>query len=97
MQDPVVVVSAARGVWLVRVEGERKTLPFAHRFPALEYAHRWAQEMRPSLVRVMTADGTLEDEWAYGSFQGVRRVPAKLASAHETARPVNLATASPSR
>ena len=74
MEDPVVVVSPVRGAWQAYVEGSRERQAFTARYPALAWAHRWAQAHRPSLVRVIAADGAVEDEWAYGAFKGIRRV-----------------------
>lgn len=74
MQDPVVVVSPVQGAWQTHVEGGAEHCAFADRYPALEWAHRWAQDHRPSLVRVIAAGGAVEDEWAYGAFKGIRRV-----------------------
>jgi hypothetical protein len=74
MQDPVVVVSFSRGAWEAGVEGGPERCAFGERYPALEWAHRWAQSHRPSLVRVHCEDGCVEDEWAYGAFKGIRRM-----------------------
>jgi hypothetical protein len=74
VEDPVVVVSPNQGAWYGYVEGSEEREAFAERYPALEWAHRWAQVHRPSLVRVITAGGAVEDEWAYGAFKGIRRV-----------------------
>lgn len=81
MQDPVVVVSFSRGAWEAGVEHGTESQAFGERYPALEWAHRWAQSHRPSLVRVFREDGCIEDEWAYGPFKGIRRMgPAVGAS-----------------
>lgn len=81
MQDPVVVVSFSRGAWEAGVEDGTESQAFGERYPALEWAHRWAQSHRPSLVRVFREDGCVEDEWAYGAFKGIRRMgPAAGAS-----------------
>jgi hypothetical protein len=74
MRDPVVVVSYVSGTWSARVEGVPERRAFGERYPALEWAHRWAQSNRPSLVRVFREDGAIEDEWAYGAFKGIRRM-----------------------
>lgn len=71
MQDPVIIVSSAQDAWHAQVGGE--CVVFQRRFQALEWAHRWAQAQRPSLVRVLAQDGAVEDEWAYGAFKGERR------------------------
>ncbi len=73
MEDPVVIVMPLAGTWQGYVEGgsERRTFDALH--PALEWAHRWAQSNRPSLVRVFGA-GAVEDEWAYGAYKGIRRI-----------------------
>jgi hypothetical protein len=74
MQHPVVVVSFVSGAWAAGVEGDAERQSFGERYPALEWAHRWAQAHRPSLVRVIRLDGIVEDEWAYGAFKGIRRM-----------------------
>jgi hypothetical protein len=74
VEDPVVVVSPVQGAWQTHVEGAAERHAFPDRYPALEWAHRWAQGHRPSLVRVIAEGGTVEDEWAYGAFKGIRRV-----------------------
>ena len=79
MEDPVVVVSPDQGAWSGYVEGGAERETFAERYPALEWAHRWAQVHRPSLVRVIAAGGAVEDEWAYGAFKGIRRVGPRAA------------------
>jgi hypothetical protein len=82
MQHPVVVVSFETGAWSAGVEGRDERQAFAARYPALEWAHRWAQSHRPSLVRVLRPDGVIEDEWAYGAFKGLRRMgPQDIAAA----------------
>lgn len=74
MQDPVVVVVPLAGAWEGYVEGGGERQAFDALHPALEWAHRWAQIHRPSLVRVFGAGGAIEDEWAYGAFKGIRRI-----------------------
>jgi hypothetical protein len=76
VQDPVVIVVPLRGAWQAYIEGEGEGArrAFAARYPALEWAHRWAQEHRPSLVRVCGAGDAVEDEWAYGAYKGIRRI-----------------------
>jgi Uncharacterized protein conserved in bacteria (DUF2188) len=74
MQHPVVVVSFVSGEWVASVEAGAARQTFNERYPALEWAHRWAQSHRPSLVRVLRQDGIVEDEWAYGAFKGIRRM-----------------------
>ena len=71
MQDPVITVLPAEGAWHAQVDSE--CVAFSGRYQALEWAHRWAQAQRPSLVRVLASDGAVEDEWAYGAFKGERR------------------------
>jgi hypothetical protein len=81
VQDPVVVVMPHQGLWQTYVEGGEERRAFGARYPALEWAHRWAQVHRPSLVRVFGAGGAVEDEWAYGAFKGIRRIgPAATSS-----------------
>lgn len=74
MQQPVIEVSFVSGTWAAGVEGGDEREAFAERYPALEWAHRWAQSHRPSLVRVFRQDGNVEDEWAYGAYKGIRRM-----------------------
>jgi hypothetical protein len=74
MQHPVVVVSFVSGAWAAGVEGGAEGPSFDERYSALEWAHRWAQSHRPSLVRVLRQDGIIEDEWAYGAYKGIRRM-----------------------
>lgn len=73
MAHPIVFVSFVRGQWYAGIEGGSEEHKFPARYPALEWAHRWAQANRPSLVRVFREDGFIEDEWAYGAFKGIRR------------------------
>jgi hypothetical protein len=82
VQDPVVIVSPVEEAWQARVASE--CVVFSGRYQALEWAHRWAQAERPSLVRVLDANGAVEDEWAYGAFKGERRL--ELAQSHRLAR-----------
>jgi hypothetical protein len=72
MAHSIVVVSFVRGEWSAGVEGEPGQHAFPERYPALEWAHRWAQANRPALVRVFREDGFVEDEWAYGAVKGIR-------------------------
>ena len=74
MQDPVVIVLPEQDSWQAYVEDRSAGEAFSERYPALEWAHRCAQQHRPSLVRVMTHEGAVEDEWAYGAFRGIRRI-----------------------
>jgi hypothetical protein len=81
VQDPIVVVMPVAGAWQIYVEGGDERQAFPARYPALEWAHRWAQVHRPSLVRVIGAGGAVEDEWAYGAFKGIRRIGPSPAQA----------------
>jgi hypothetical protein len=74
VQDPVVIVIPLADTWQSYVEGGGEQQSFDARYPALEWAHRWAQVHRPSLVRVCGAGGAVEDEWAYGAYKGIRRI-----------------------
>lgn len=74
MQDPVVIVTPFGDTWQTYVEGGTEAQSFDARYPALEWAHRWAQVHRPSLVRVCGTGGAVEDEWAYGAYKGIRRI-----------------------
>jgi hypothetical protein len=84
MEHPVIVVSYERGAWRAGVENgawrETAGQAFGERYPALEWAHRWAQAHRPSLVRVLREDGLIEDEWSYGAFKGIRRLGPRPSS-----------------
>jgi hypothetical protein len=81
VEDPVVIVMPLAGAWQTYVEGRGEAQSFDARYPALEWAHRWAQVHRPSLVRVVGAGGAVEDEWAYGAYKGIRRIgPQAVAS-----------------
>jgi hypothetical protein len=82
VQDPVVIVMPLGGAWQTCIEGGGERRAFAARYPALEWAHRWAQEHRPSLVRVCSAGGAVEDEWAYGAYKGIRRIGPAPAAMH---------------
>ena len=62
MQDPVVIVMPLAGAWQTYVEGGAEGQSFDTRYPALEWAHRWAQVHRPSLVRVFDT-GKAADEF----------------------------------
>ena len=78
MEHPIVVVSFVRGTWQAGVEGGPEEQTFSARYSALEWAHRWAESHRPSLVRVFREDGFVEDEWAYGAFKGIRHRDPEL-------------------
>lgn len=84
MEHPVIVVSYAHGAWHADVETGAVQVSvgqtFGARYPALEWAHRWAQAHRPSLVRVLHEDGRIEDEWSYGAFKGIRRLGPQSAA-----------------
>jgi hypothetical protein len=74
MEHPVIVVSFVRGAWRAGIDSGSAQQAFAARYPALEWAHRWAQAHRPSLVRVLREAGLVEDEWSYGAYKGIRRL-----------------------
>lgn len=78
MHDPIILVSPLPvGGWSVRLQGSEANQIFADRFGALEYAHVWAQDARPSRVCLFGAEGDIEDECTYGQFQE-RRAPATV-------------------
>ena len=82
MHDPIILVSPLPvGGWSVRLQGSEANQVFADRYCALEYAHVWAQDARPSRVCLMDANGGIEDECTYGKFQERRAQPPLLAVA----------------
>jgi hypothetical protein len=80
MGDPIIIVAPLpKGGWGVQLQDNQARHVFQERFRALEYAHVWAQDVRPSLVRVLDAHGGLEDECVYGHYRE-RRAPAPVVS-----------------
>ena len=80
MHDPIILVSPLPvGGWAVRLQGSEANQVFADRYCALEYAHIWAQDARPSRVCLYDGAGGIEDECTYGQFQE-RRMPVPALS-----------------
>jgi hypothetical protein len=78
MHDPIILVSPLPvGGWSVQLQGTEATQIFADRYHALEYAHIWAQDARPSRVCLVDPDGGVQDQCTYGQFQE-RRPPATI-------------------
>lgn len=83
MHDPIILVAPLPvGGWSVRLKGTEANQVFADRYCALEYAHIWAQDARPSRVCLFDGNGGIEDECTYGQFKE-RRVmePALILAA----------------
>jgi hypothetical protein len=59
--------------WQVTSEGSPAVAMFVSQRDAIQYAHACAQAFRPSIVRVLTPDGGVEDAWSYGMLKGIRR------------------------
>ncbi|HKY03047.1 MAG TPA: hypothetical protein VJM53_10900 [Burkholderiales bacterium] len=82
MHDPIILVSPLPvGGWCVRLQGSEAKQIFADRYCALEYAHVWAQDTRPSRVCLTDGSGTIEDECTYGHFKEQRALAPVLAIA----------------
>jgi hypothetical protein len=83
MHDPVILVSPLPvGGWSVRLKGSESNQVFADRYCALEYAHVWAQDARPSRVCLIDGTGSVADECTYGQFKERRTpVPALVLAA----------------
>jgi hypothetical protein len=80
MRDPVIIVAPLPiGGWSVQLQDHQARHVFLDRFGALEYAHVWAQDARPSRVRVLDASGELEDECTYGHYRA-HRAPTPILS-----------------
>jgi hypothetical protein len=58
--------------WRVTSEGSPSQAMFVSERDAVQYAHACAQAFRPSSVRVLAADGKVQDAWSYGAFRGMR-------------------------
>jgi hypothetical protein len=65
--------------WGVSSEGSGSVALFVSRRDAIQYAHARAQAFRPSVLRVLSPCGALEDMWRYGSFKGIRRAGSDAA------------------
>jgi hypothetical protein len=55
--------------WAVACKGGTQSHFFSEKQVAITYARSWAEANRPARVRVETADGTIESEWAYEPYR----------------------------
>ena len=79
MHDPVILVSPLPvGGWSVQLKGSEANQVFADRYCALEYAHIWAQDARPSRVCLVDGNGGIADECTYGQFRERRTATPAL-------------------
>ena len=82
MHDPIILVSPLPiGGWSVRLQGSEAKQIFTDRYCALEYAHVWAQDARPSRVCLIDGSGAIEDQCTYGQFKEQRASGPVLALA----------------
>ena len=73
-----VVAPAGRRAWRVTNVSARESVRFRARPDAVLFAHLSAQGERPSIVRVLTPDASIEGEWRYEMQTGkgiVDRLP----------------------
>ena len=60
-----VVAPAGRRAWRVTHVGAKDSVLFRARPDAVQFAHLSAQGERPSIVRVLTPEASIEGEWRY--------------------------------
>ena len=60
-----VVAPAGRRAWRVTHAGAKQSVLFRARPDAVQFAHLSAQGERPSIVRVLTPEASIEGEWRY--------------------------------
>jgi hypothetical protein len=73
--------------WRVTSDRSAAVAMFVSKRDAIQYAHACAQAFRPSAVRVLALDGTVEDTWVYGMMKGIRRADADAPAAYPDPRP----------
>lgn len=67
-----VVAPAGRRRWRVTHVGAKESVLFRARPDAVQFAHLLAQCERPSNVRVLTPEASIEGEWIYEPRAGMR-------------------------
>jgi len=73
MAQAVFVVAPAWGRgWRVTHVGAKESALFRARTDAVEFAHLLAQCERPSYVRVLASEASIEGEWMYEAPAGVQ-------------------------
>lgn len=66
-----VVAPAGRRAWRVIHAAAKKSVLFRARPDAVQFAHLTAQGERPSIVRVLTPEASVEGEWRYEMQNGM--------------------------
>lgn len=69
-----VVAPTGRRAWRVTHVGAKESVLFRARPDAVQFAHLRAQGERPSIVRVLTPEASIEGEWRYELQTGMRIV-----------------------
>lgn len=73
MAQAVFVVAPAGGRgWRVTHVGAKESVLFRARPDAVEFAHLLAQCERPSYVRVLASEASIEGEWMYEARAGMQ-------------------------
>lgn len=73
MAQAVFVVAPAGGRgWRVTHVGAKESVLFRARPDAVQFAHLLAQCERPSYVRVLASEASIEGEWMYEPQAGMR-------------------------
>ena len=71
-QAVFVVAPAGRRGWRVTHVGAKESVLFRARPDAVQFAHLLAQCERPSYVRVLASEASIEGEWMYEARAGMR-------------------------
>lgn len=71
-QAVFVVAPAGRRGWRVTNVGAKESVLFRARPDAVQFAHLLAQGERPSYVRVLASEASIEGEWTYEARAGMR-------------------------
>lgn len=71
-QAVFVVAPAGRRGWRVTHVGAKESVLFRARPEAVQFAHLLAQGERPSYVRVLASEASIEGEWRYEARAGMR-------------------------
>ena len=67
-----VVAPDGRRGWRVTNVGAKESVLFRARPDAVQFAHLLAQGERPSYVRVLASEASIEGEWMYEARAGMR-------------------------
>ena len=68
----LIVAPVGRRGWQVTHVGAKESALFRARPDAMQFAHLLAQGERPSNVRVLTPETSIEGEWRYEARAGMR-------------------------